>query len=250
MIQARVNESEPLTFLLDTGYSMTMLKRDLAESLQLRRVGEIIVEGIAGEERAPTYSGAVLDVGGARYSAYRVGAMPATRRRRDGIIGSGLFRQYVVLVDAPEKRLTLFSPTNFIYTGTGTVVSLRFRRSTPIVDAAILGTNGTVVRGAFEIDTGCDSGLCLGHDFTAANHLLDYGPTSAGGKYGVGGGAQTRSGHVPQLQLGSVKIEKPQTDFFVEGSPVDGGLAGHIGMEVLKHFRIYYDYAHHRMILE
>jgi hypothetical protein len=249
MITARVNDTGPHSFLLDTGYSMTMLRRDLAETLRLRRAGEITVEGIAGEERAPTYEGAVFDIGGAHYTAYRVGAMPATRRRRDGIIGSGLFRQYVVVTDTADRQLSIYSPTNFTYSGTGEVVPLRFRRSTPIIDAIINTTNGPV-RGSFEIDTGCDSGVCLSADFSNKHQLLEGAATQAGGKFGVGGGARTRSGHLPQLQIGSLKIDKPETDFFVEGSPVDRGLAGHIGMEVLKHFRCIFDYPHQKLVLE
>ena len=106
------------------------------------------------------------------------------------------------------------------------------------------------VRGEFEIDTGCDSGICLGHDFIQANHLLDEGQTRPGGKFGVGGGATTRNGHLPELQIGALRIAKPDTDFFLEGSPVDRGLAGHIGMGVLKNFKIIFDYSRRQMILE
>jgi len=83
-----------------------------------------------------------------------------------------------------------------------------------------------------------------------ANHLLDESETRGGGKFGVGGGAKTRSGHLPQLRLGSAKIDQPDTDFFLEGSPVDRGLAGHIGIGVLNHFKVIFDYSRRQMILE
>jgi hypothetical protein len=252
MVQARVNDSAPLSFMLDTGFSMTMLRPDLAERLKLTRVGQITVEGIAGEERAATYEGAVFDIGGAAYAPRRVGAMASARRRRDGIIGSGLFRQYVLCVDVAAKTLTIINPTNFNYTGRGESVSLRFprRATTPVIDAAIQLTNGVLVRGAFEIDTGCDSGLCLASDFSRMNKLIDIEATRSGSKFGVGGGASTRSGHLPQLRIGALKIDRPETEFFVEGSPAGRGLAGHIGMEVLKRFRVFFDYSRQRMILE
>jgi predicted aspartyl protease len=251
MVSAQINSNGPYALLLDTGFSMTTLKPDVAEKLQLNRVGEITVQGIAGEERASTYEGAVFQIGAARYEPRRLGAMAATRRRRDGIIGSGFFRQYVVRMDPAAKTLTLFSPTNFTYSGKGEVVPLRFRRSTtPVIDASIRLTNGTVLNGAFEIDTGCDSGVCVASDFARTNNLLDVDTTTSGTKLGVGGGATTRSGHLPQLQIGAVKVAHPETEFFLEGSPAGRGLAGHIGMEVLNRFRIYYDYARQRMILE
>ena len=67
---------------------------------------------------------------------------------------------------------------------------------------------------------------------------------------GLGGGARTRIGRVPKFRLGSEVIERPLTNFFLEGSPVDDGLAGHIGMEVLRRFKVIFDYTRERMILE
>jgi hypothetical protein len=255
MVPAGVNEWNNLSFMLDTGFSMTMIHPDLPEQLKLRRVGEITVVGIAGEEKAPTYEGALFDIGGVKYQPRRVGALTSDagrRRRRDGIIGSGLFRQCVVEIDFARNQLALYAPSNFTYAGKGEVISLRFRRggTTPIIAAIINHTNGAAIRGEFEIDSGCDSGVCLGHDFIEANHLLDDGQTRAGGKFGVGGGAQTRNGHLPQLQIGAAKIDKPDTDFFLEGSPVDRGLAGHLGFGVLKHFKVIFDYSRRQMILE
>ena len=255
MVPATLNGSNGLSFMLDTGFSMTMIHPDLPEPLKLQRVGEITIIGIAGDEKAPTYEGAVFEIGGAKYAPRRLAALTSDanrRRRRDGIIGSGLFRQYVVEIDFARKQLALYAPTNFSYAGKGEVIPLRFRRSsnTPLVNGTINATNGTTIRGEFEIDTGCDSGVCLGHDFIQENHLLNEDETRDGGKFGVGGGAKTRSGHLPQLQLGAIMIDKAQTDFFIEGSPVDRGLAGHIGVGVLNRFKVIFDYSRKQMILE
>ena len=250
MLPASVNGSDRLIFMLDTGFSMTMIRPDLAGALNLRRVGEITVVGIAGEDKASTFEGAIFDIGGARYSTRRLGAMQPTRRRRDGIIGSGLFRQYVVAIDARARTLSLFYPSNFTYCGRGEVVPLKFRRSTPIISASVNIPGREPIPGEFEIDTGCDSAVCLGHEFTSTHRLLPSADTHAGTKYGVGGGARTQSGHLPELQIGKLKIVKPETDFFIEGSPVDRGLAGHIGMEALRQFHVIFDYSRKQMILE
>ena len=255
MVPVSLNGSNGLSFKLDSGFSMTMIHPDLALAHGLRRAGEITVSGIAGDEQAPTYEGAVFNLGGANYEPRRVAALTSDvnrRRRRDGILGSGLFRQYVVEPDFGRRQLALYAPTNFSYDGKGEVIPLRFRRghTTPIISADIHMTNGTAIRGEFEIDTGCDSGVCLGHEFIATHHLLDDADTRAGGKFGVGGGTKTRSGHLPRLQIGAASVEQPQTDFFLEGSPVDAGLAGHIGIGTLKHFKVIFDYSRQQMILE
>lgn len=255
MVPVSMNGSNGLSFLLDTGFTMTMIHPSLADPLKLRRAGEITIAGIVGDEQAPTYEGAAFDLGGAKYEPRRVAALASDakrRRRRDGILGSGLFRQYVVEIDFARKQLLLHTPANFTYTGKGETIPLRFRRfgTTPFIEATVNATNGTSVRGEFEIDTGCDSGVCLGHDFIQANHLLDETETRGGGKFGVGGGTTTRSGHLPQLQIGSTKIDRPQTDYFIEGSPVDPPHAGHIGIPLLQHFKVIFDYSRRQMILE
>ena len=253
MVPLTLNGSN-VALKLDTGFSMTMLHPDLAAALGLRRAGEITIMGIAGEERSPTYEGATLDLGGVKYEPRRVAALSpnATRRPINGILGSGLFRQFVVEIDFPGKQLVLHVRTNFNYSGKGEIVPLRFRRghTTPIASATVLTTNNALVRGDFEIDTGCDSGVCLGHDFVTTNRLLDDAETRRGAKVGVGGGVQTRSGYLPELRLGNLKIEKADADFFIESSPVDEGLAGHIGMGVFKGFKVIFDYSRQQMILE
>jgi predicted aspartyl protease len=254
MVPVSLNGSNYLSFLLDSGYSLTMVRPELAEALQLKRGRDITIIGIAGQERAATYEGAVLDIGKARYEPRRIAALPSenTRRRRDGILGSGLFRAFVIEIDFTAKQLALYAPTNFNYAGRGEIVPLSFRRGStaPVIDATIPGTNGAIIRGQFEIDTGCDSSVCLGHDFAKEHRLLDETATRDSEKFGVGGGTRTRSGHLPQLRMGAATVEKPQTDFFLEGSPVDPGLAGHIGITALNRFKVIFDYSRKQMILE
>jgi hypothetical protein len=45
-------------------------------------------------------------------------------------------------------------------------------------------------------------------------------------------------------------VMKPQTDFFLNGSPAGPGLAGHIGFASLRQFKVIFDYSRQRMILE
>ena len=253
MVPVSLNGSNGLSFMLDTGFSLTMVNPALTGPLQLRRAGEITIAGIAGDEKAVTYEGAIFGIGGVTYQPRRVAALSSEsnhRRRRDGILGSGLFRQFVVELDSLTPQLRLYAPANYAYEGRGEVLPLRFASTTPVIKATIYRTNGTAVQAEFEIDTGCDSGLCLGHDFIKTHQLLNQADTREGGKYGVGGGTETRTGHLPQLQMGHLKIDRPQTDFFLEGSPVDQKFAGHIGMGVLKHFKVIFDYSRKQMILE
>lgn len=246
----RINGAAPLSFMLDTGYTLSMINPQHAEALQLRRTGEVTIAGIAGDERAGVFGGATFDFAGVSYVPNRLASLPSDRKRqsRDGILGSGFFRRFVVEIDSRAGSLKLHEPGTFAYAGAGEVIALTFRRTTPIVQAIVRTPGGADAAGGFEIDTGCD-GLCMGREFVEAHRLV---PDGARGdtKQGVGGSARVRSGSVPQLRLGKLVIEKPAADFFLDGSPAGDGLAGHIGMEILRHYRIIFDYSRQRMILE
>jgi hypothetical protein len=253
MLAARLNGGQQVSLMVDTGYGVNMLHPDLVQQLGLRKRGKITIVGIGGEEDADMFEGAVLDFGALTYSPRRVAALPSDRersRRRDGVLGSGFFRRFVVEIDSKANMITLHEPLSFDYAGKGEIIPLTFRRDTPIIEASIVLTNGHTVPGKFELDTGCDGGLCLGSDYVAVNNLAELAGTRRSRRAGIGGGRGIISGTVPELRLGRMKVTKPSASFFQEGSPADNGLAGHIGWDALHSFKVIIDYERKRLILE
>lgn len=244
----------PLSFLLDSACTIPTLHPAVVDELKIEPSGTQKIVGIAGEERAPTYRGIVIDFGEAQYSPRRVASIPSerddSRRRRDGVIGSGFFERFVVELDPRASIVRLYSPTNFNYNGRGEIIPFRYREEIPVVEAAIVMPGRDPIKSEFEVDTGCDSGLCLGSKFVNENKLLDDLESRSSAKFGIGGSVETKSGTVPFLRLGKIDVEKPQTDFFRAGSPVDDPMAGHIGMGVFHRYKVIFDYKRRRIILE
>ena len=52
------------------------------------------------------------------------------------------------------------------------------------------------------------------------------------------------------MKLGQIVFERPRANFFTEGSPVSDGLAGHIGLDLLRQYKMIFDYSRQRIILE
>ena len=255
IVPARVNGSNSVWLMLDTGFSISTIDPRLAEALKLRRIGHTTIAGIAGEEQADVFEGVVFDFAGASYLPRRVAALPSEKKKRsrrmEGILGAGFFRRFVVEIDPKAKVIRLHNPKDYKYSGPGEILRFQFRNSTPVIDAIINIPGRPSIRGRFEIDTGCDGGLCLGHDFVESNKLLPAaGRVQGGGRAGVGGDAETKVGSVPELQLGRLTVKKPEANFFLQGSPVEGNLAGHIGIGVLRQFRMVFDYSRQQLILE
>ena len=255
LVAVRVNDSAPKTFKLDTGFGITTISPNLADSLHLDRVGGLTIDGIAGEERADTYRGAIFNFEGMNFRPRRVAALPSERqsrqKTRDGIFGADFFRRFVVELDAPNRRMRLHEPSSFVYNGPGEVIPLQFRRDTPIVEAVIRPPGREPLNGRFEIDTGCDGCLCLGHDFVSVNRLLDAAnPKNESARRGVGGSAPIQQGALDELRLGEMVVKKPSANYFLEGSPAGMGQAGHIGLGALQRFKMIFDYSRRKLILE
>jgi predicted aspartyl protease len=254
-VNARVNDSKPLRFKLDTGFGITTINPAVAENLGLQRAGRMTIVGIAGEEEAATYSGASFDLGGAAYSPRRVAALPSEGRRRwnkrDGILGAGFFRRFVVEIDSASKTMRLHEPRDFNYSGPGVIVPVKFKADTPIIDAAIVPVGREAVAGEFEVDTGCDDFVCLGQDFVTANRLGDDSNSSGkSARRGVGGAADIHRTRLAELRIGKLTVDKPSANLFLEGSPAGRGLAGHIGWRALERFKVIFDYSRKQLILE
>ena len=254
MVPARVNETNAPRLMLDTGYTMTMLEPTLANALNLRRAGSVTIVGIAGEEEAAQFDGPTFDFQGMSWRPRRVAAFPSSgsslARQRDGVLGSGFFRRFVVAIDPQARTVTLHEPSSFSAPTNAEVIPLRFRRSTPILSATLTATDQSSVRGEFELDLGCDSALCLGQPFAATNRLAPVnGEGRRGSRTGVGGGTRTRTVKMAALELGRLRVVRPEANIFDAGSPADPGLAGHIGLEALLGFHIILDYSRRQMIL-
>src|SRR5258707_2837083 len=111
----------------------------------------------------------------------------------EGILGAGFYRRLVAEVDPKAKTIQLHEPKAYEYSGPGESIPINLRNTTPVVEASINIPDRAAVKGRFEIDTGCDGGLCLGHDFVEANKLLDAGgQVTDGGRVGVGGDVETK----------------------------------------------------------
>jgi len=257
MVPSQVTNSAPLWLLLDTGYSMTMLHPEHVAAFELRRTGRrVTIVGIAGEEQTEIFEGPEFQFGDASWRPRRVAALPnsspSRSRRRDGILGSGFFRRFVVEIDSQTHQLRLHEPGTFVYTGSGEILPMRFTGDTPMVEATVQLPNQTEVKARFEIDTGCDGAICLGRHFVEAHGLA---PTNSltgpgGNRSGVGGATRTRESHLPRVRLGRLVVERPEASLFLEGSPVEPPQAGHFGWDLLRNFTVILDYERARLILE
>ena len=263
LIKARVNDSEPLTFLLDSGGgSGLVLYYKAAEALKLKGAGRGNGGG-AGESTFETTSikGASLRLSGITMNNQTFVVFPPEQtgetggRAVDGLIGYSLFSRYVVEIDYQSKVVNLYEPAVYQYTGGGESIPIEILSKVPFARVQIPLAGRKPLEGRFLVDSGAGRFvLILNTPLVAANNLLavpEKTLTEPGAR-GVGGEVKLIAGRWSSLQLGHFTLTDPVIHFAQDrkGTFASPDFNGVIGGELLRRFKVIFDYAHKRMILE
>ncbi|HWW76523.1 MAG TPA: aspartyl protease family protein, partial [Pyrinomonadaceae bacterium] len=260
LLRARVNNSRPLWFMLDTGAAGSLIDSRRARGLGLRRLGDADIHGMGGSVNGSYLGGATLALPGVRLFDRKVVSMPLAPlfarfgRRVDGIIGYDLFKLFVVEVDYAAKTINLYDPRGYEYGGAGEVVPFTLHGGTPFTRVRLVVEGGAAVEGDFEVDTGSDGSLSVNRPFAEKHKVLELLPGASASKTGSGAGGETAyvEGRVKELGLGRFTFPGPVVTFSRdnEGEGTNADSAGQLGGEIFRRFKVIFDYTRGRMILE
>jgi len=250
VIPVRLNNSQPLDFVVDTGAGVPLVNQKLIEPLHLHQTWLISkrVECWNGWGTVHFLDDITLDVGGMEYSPFLVATMPM--HSIDGLLGYDLFKRFVVEMDFKANRLRLFNPKLYQYNGSGVAFSIKLRHRIPYIEASVCGPDLRPHRGSFLVDTGNPGILTL--DESAALSLGIIEPTNRflqATKGDLVSEFAVRYGQITQLRLGPYSMSQPWSDFLIQ-SMVGARNDGVIGLGAMKQFKVVFDYSRRQMILE
>lgn len=263
-IKVTIND-QPANFILDTGAAMSVMAMEKAKAMELKMEGTVGIGG-AGSEGGTAGSfvqNARLKMDG--LEGFTTGvqiALPLIKiaqsesRNVDGILGAEFFRRYVVQIDYPARQLNVFDPETYQYNGSGAVLPLTFKHNHPHINIQIQAENGELIDCDTVVDTGARSALILARPFVEEHNLLKLTPkTFASSAIGAGlnGISKGILGRLKTVRLGSIVIEHPVTTFSQDTQGVFAStsvLQGNIGGEILRRFRVTFDYKRKQMMLE
>jgi hypothetical protein len=263
VLQVRINDSRPLSFVFDTGDKVGVVDTDVAKELGLKLDGQLRVGG-AGADTLPgsfvkeaTWSLPGLEGFSQPISiAIPLGRMAARAGHDfDGIIGSEFIKQYVVEVDYQNRVLKLHDRDKFAYSGAGESIPIQLNQmGYPLLDAEVMPANGESIKGKFVLDLGSSGSLVLMSPVVVQHNLLSNGMKTikALGVGGAGGQSNGQIGRVRSLQIGKFTIANPITLFSEDkaGAMATSQLVGNIGQLIAGKFKVFLDYTHTRIILE
>jgi hypothetical protein len=242
-----VNGTGPHDFVLDSGASRSLLERELARRIGLQVEGSGSVSG-AGAGRVPVEFAPEVELGLPRLRSFghklsTIDLKPLEKvvgRRVDGILGYDVFDRFVVEVDYAARTVTLSSPVAWRYQGRGTSVPLEIEKNWPFVRAELTLPGEVTVQDRFLVDSG--SADAVDHPLVAK--LDSARPTTSG--RGLGEAVPGFVGRATRFRIGGFEL----TDLPVACCGASEATSRLIGGEVLRRFRVIFDYSRKRMILE
>lgn len=263
VLQVQVDNSRPLSFVLDTGDQFAIINLERARELGLKLDGEIHMGGAGSaistgffvrdsKFTIPGFPGFSQPLN----AALPIGRMaPRFGQDFDGIIGSEFIKQFVLELDYQARVIKLYDKDKFNYAGEGEIIPITLNSAGhPIIEAEVTPMGSAPVTGKFVLDVGSGGALALYSPFVAGHNLL--GPNlptiKAIGVGGAGGEVTARIGRVSELKIGRFRISKPITLFSEDkvGAFASPALVGNIGQQIVGKFKLLFDYKHQRIIFE
>lgn len=261
-VQASLNDSGPLWFILDSGSGDTIVDARRARALGLRRTGRAKGSGAGERSFEFAFAGAAtLDMGGARFADENLSVVdlailePSAGRRVDGVLGYELFRNFVVEIDYATYRVNLYDALSYQYRGAGERLPISVEDGKPFVSAQVSLPDGRALEGRFLVDTGAGSiAAAFTAPFVERHKLLEAVPETRvePAAKGMGGPVRLRLGRVPSLRLGKLAASNVVVGFFQDsaGFGASTHTDGLVGGELLRRCKLIFDYPHGQLFLE
>ena len=262
VIDVSINSSAPVKAVVDTGSQGAVLQdSSIAEALKLRPSREIEIRGVGGGgagSKAYVVDNVTFKIGELELSGDELVVPPAMRAPSTGFghamaIGRSLFESCVVEIDWEQLKLRFYDPKSYRYEGKGTVLPLTFDQGgRPYTSASALISGDKSVALKLVVDTGgvhtlsLETGTDPGIKAPEGAQKLLLGRGGSGDIMGY-------VGKIKSFTLGGYTLNDVVTTFPDDSlgmSKGSFGRQGNIGGGLLRRFKIIFDYAHKRMILE
>jgi len=247
-----------LWFILDTGATDSVIDSQLAKTLSLKVIGRTLGTGGAGTATALIFRGTTLKLRNVEAVNLTLYGFPLDSlsapfgRRISGVIGNDILKQLVVEVDYVSQVLNFYEPASYQYSGAGVVIPITLE-GYPFVRARITLDGRRVIEGKFEIDSGATNAIMFNTPFVDRNKLLEgISKSNQVRTGGLGGSAVAFSGRLKSMSLGSLQLENLIARFSLarRGDDASAKYDGLIGDDILRRFRVVFDYSRRRMMLE
>jgi hypothetical protein len=251
-------------FALDSGASFPFvidIRRSKALGLKLRDVVTADQGAGPGVYEVAMTRGISLNLGSLDFADQTAAVIALasleslTGRALDGLVGCDLFSRYVVELDYLAGKIVLHDPQTYRYSGTGESIPLTKRGDYFFVPAKIQMPGRSQLDGQFLVDTGgafvtvaLNAPFARSNDLPPSNQRMVLDRSLSG----LGGETKVLVSRATSFTLGTLVIRGPVVYVSQDtgGALASSNFDGIVGGELLRKFKVIFDYARHRLILE
>ena len=254
-IKCRVNNSDTLTFLFDTGAgAMVINSAIIGKKVDLNLDSETNNLGANGINKVKLSTKNTMTFGSIQIDSVAFLAIPYGKVAFDGVFGFNLMKDYVIEINYHKKLMYFYASKNYMYETSGyDHFDLKFGLGVPTFKAS-LTVGDKKVAGDFEMDTGGDSGLILASYFSTKHNLAQQFKQVAKAAITGSDGVSTAIPivMVPEIYLANKHFYRIPAllSNTTTGLLANPGLTGIFGNLFLKRFDMILDIAHHQVFLK
>ena len=172
-LKCRVNESDSLVFMFDTGAEPMVINQDiLGKKTSMNFDGEVTNVGTNGTSKIKKSTNNTFSFGGILTDSISFVAIPYGDVPFDGVLGSTFMKRYVIEINYQKKKMSFYDPKTYRCNDkTYEKIKIQFYNQLPLAEGFII-VNGRKLKGKYELDTGSDGGLIISTPFTSKYDLI------------------------------------------------------------------------------
>lgn len=241
-------------WLLDSGFEYSLLDSATARAAGIAVSAPKTVAQPGGSVTQGWARGVSLDVSGDTFHPDSLAVFPlaplapVVGRPLAGLFGHDFFERHVITIDYAAREVRLAPAAGWKPPAGATELGVWLENGEPFV-LGTLWVAGRTIPAKLKVDTGSLSGLGLNGSFVMQNRVFPVGwPRRAMEGIAVGGATRNFVTRIDSMELGGVVIPQPVAGWSEDLTRI--GDAGTLGTPILARFRVTFDYARRRIVLQ
>jgi len=259
-IKLKINNSDSLHFIVDTGVDETIISKKKAEELHLKFNKKALFSGAFGGDSVAYSENNIITIGNCKLDSIILVQVPLENLEQtfgvavDGLIGEALFKKYIVHINFSKSTIQLSNNINdFIKNDSFVPLKIEIIEKVPIVNASFIINGNDTIRAKCMIDIGFRNSIAFCSPFI--NRYQLYAKLKKFYTFNATGLLSEEKSYMARLNslfLGPYKMDSIP---FMLTNSVSGTLSsvsydGIIGMDVLLRFRsLCFDYKNNTLFL-
>jgi hypothetical protein len=253
-MQVRINDSESLDFIYDTGASMiSCIDEEAAAGLKMK-FGNKSNAGGAGEQQVRTHKldNVQVSLPGLHFSRVEISTLPFASShpfwgiKKQGLFGTNLISRVITEIDYQARKMTLYAPQAYQHVDSSEKIPFTPFGLSPFIKVKIeVQGKKEPIEALMLVDTGVRI-TNFNTPFLDKHGLIEKSEKTVENTtgYGIGGESVGVIGRVKTIRMGNIVLHDPVVDFSRDkkGALASDMFNGIIGADILYRFTVVFDY--------